>query len=384
MDNPYCSCKLTRVAGAQEALDETYVRLLEPLYGKLPDASQHSTSAKAAGGVCIALHPSKSVLATGDNTSVRLWDMLKRDLIQTVDIMGGSMIVCLEYDPSATRLAIGLENGMVMVYDTESWTPKSVLKDRASRITTCKFSPNDLLLAVGSAEGIIDVYDVEHSLNRVNICQPSQSQGAGRQSQGHGYPVAHIDWSIDSARIKTQCDGMEILFWEVGLFRGGSGQALNATMVADTDWIDWSAPIGWHTTGIMKQIEEIGHVVACSRSHTGKRTWIVVGEYRGTLTIFPFPCRDGIPYEVSELTHCTKRLTDVKISFDDTFLVTASVDGVFQWRLLNDSKGQDEEGGVDDVEPFEMDRKQAVAEANAAWGTEQGIDPRLLSSEFRE
>eukprot|EP01052_Picozoa_sp_SAG31_P050053 SAG31_NODE_11250_length_1050_cov_0.906414_1_plen_295_part_10 len=101
---------------AEDVLEETYVTLLEPLYSKRPDAGQHVTSAKAVGGICIALHPSKNVLATGDNMTVRLWDMLSRDLMHTVEIMGGSSIVCLEYDPPAKRLAIGLENGMLLVY----------------------------------------------------------------------------------------------------------------------------------------------------------------------------------------------------------------------------------------------------------------------------
>ena len=122
----------------------------------------------------------------------------------------------------------------------------------------------------------------------------------------------------------------------------------------------------------------------------------MVGEYRGTLTIFPFPCRDGVPYEVSELTHCTQRLTDVKISFDDTFLVTASVDGVFQWRVLDPSRDTDAVGSgsssqVERVESYQLDRKEAVKAANEAWGTDKhegnndaregSIDSRLLDND---
>ena len=38
---------------------------------------------------------------------------------------------------------------------------------------------------------------------------------------------------------------------------------------------------------------------------------------------------------MAELSHATARLTDVLISADDEFMVTSSVDGVFQWRKVD-------------------------------------------------
>jgi WD40 repeat protein len=216
--------KLVNGESPADVLEESYVTLLEPLHGKRPEANAFTNSPKADGGICIALHPSELTLVTADNSTVRFWDMEAREHIRSRQVMGGSSVVCLGFDPKGQQLAVGLANGMLMVYQLETWEPIHVLRDRTSRITVASFSPNGDLLASGSGEGIIDVYDVQHNLQRVNVCMPSKTQGAGRQSQGHGAPVAHIDWSADSGRLKSQCDSMELLFWEVGLFRGGAGQ----------------------------------------------------------------------------------------------------------------------------------------------------------------
>jgi WD40 repeat protein len=277
-------------------------------------------------------------------------------MIRVVGVSGGGSVTSLDFSPEGDQLAVGLDNGLVMVYSTETWkcdmgldmSPEeykeqleaweveahSVRKDRRGRVTCVKYCPKGHLLAAGSSEGIIDVYDTDHQLNCVNSCQPSKKMGAGRYSQGHGTPIVHIDWDVDGTRMRTVCENMEQLYWEVGLFRGGSGQAVNAPGVADVEWDTWTFPLGWHTTGVLGQVEAVADIIASARSRT-TGAWIAVGEYRGGITIFPFPCRDGEEYEVAELQHSTARLTDVLISADDEFMVTSSVDGVFQWRVVD-------------------------------------------------
>ena len=149
----------------------------------------------------------------------------------------------------------------MMLYNADTWEAGAVRKDRKGRVTRVKFSPNGELLAAGSEEGVVDVYDVHHSLNLINSCQPSKSMGAGRASQGHGTPIVHIDWGKDGTKLKTTCESMEMLFWEVGLFRGGSGQAVLGTGVADIDWASWTCPLGWHTTGVIPQVDSMSNVI---------------------------------------------------------------------------------------------------------------------------
>ena len=55
-----------------------------------------------------------------------------------------------------------------------------------------------------------------------------------------------------------------------------------------------------------------------------------------------------MPYDIAELSHTTQRLTDVQISFDDSFMVTAGVDGVFQWRLVVEEDEPVDEAQIDE------------------------------------
>lgn len=317
---------------AEDVLEDTFVTLLNPLYSKRPNLEKYPCASKCEGGTAIAIHPKKYTLVTADYDNLRLWNMPTRDLIRVVKVSGGGSVASLDFSPQGDQLAVGLDNGLVMVFATDTWKSEmdlemdaagyqemlgtwnveahSVRKDRTGRVTCLKYCPKGHLLAAGSSEGIIDVYDTDHQLNCVNSCQPSKNMGAGRYSQGHGTPIVHVDWDVDGTRMRTVCENMEQLYWEVGLFRGGSGQAVNAPGVADVLWDTWTFPLGWHTTGVLGQVELVSDIISSARSNTNG-TWIAVGEYRGRITIFPFPCRDGEEYEVAELAHATARLTDV-------------------------------------------------------------------------
>jgi WD40 repeat protein len=378
---------------AEDVLEESFVTLLEPLYDKRPDKGKFHMASKAEGGICIALHPTQYTLATADWSTVRLWDMVQRELKSTVPITGGGTIVSMEYSPNGELFAVGLDNGMVILYDAKTddkWKPGAVRKDRNGRITRVKFSPEGDLLAAGSDEGLVDVYDVKHSLRLINTCQPSKTMGAGRASQGHGSPIVHIDWGKDGTRLKTTCESMEMLFWEVGLFRGGSGQAVLAPGVADIDWATWTCPMGWHTTGMVGQVEAVSNVIGSARAHTEQRHWMAVGSYGGAVTIFPFPCREGQEYEVAELEHATARLTDVQITVDDQFMVTAGVDGIFQWRVVHEDE-EDEEDSEEQRQLASEASAKRLLEVNSTWDSMDGddrdtaaslgIDSRLLGAD---
>ena len=373
----------------EDILEETLVTMLQPLYDKRPNLEPYPCASKAEGGIAIAIHPTSYTLITADYNTLRLWHMPTRELIRTVEITGGGMVCSIEYAPSGKELAVGLDNGLVMVYSTETWDtaqtaesdaeaqavldswvvePGCVRKDRTGRITCVKYSPTGALLAAGSSEGIIDVYDAAHQLHCINSCQPSKKMGAGRYSQGHGTPIVHIDWDVEGHRLRTVCESMEQLYWEVGSFRGGSGQSVNAPGVADVEWDTWTYPLGWHTTGVIGQVEAVSDIIASARANTGGKGWIAVGEHRGGITIFPFPCRDGEEYEVAELTHSTARLTDVILSHDDEFMVTSSVDGVFQWRVV-DADAEEEE-----QERLAAAAANRLAAANEGWESEEGSD----------
>jgi hypothetical protein len=109
---------------------------------------------------------------------------------------------------------------------------------------------------------------------------------------------------------------------------------------------------------------------------------MAVGEITGSVTVFPFPCRQGQQYEVSELKHATARLTDVLISSDDQFMVTAGVDGIFQWRVVEEEDSEDEAEAEKRQMATQASQKRLL-EVNSAWDSmdfENAMGPGLTGT----
>lgn len=103
-------------------------------------------------------------------------------------------------------------------------------KARKEWVSDVKFSPDGKSLAIGSHDNFIDIYSVTNKLAKVSTCK------------GHSSYITHIDWSMDSEKLHSNCGAYEILYWNAAT---GEQDKSGASNLKDEHWYTWSTVLGW-------------------------------------------------------------------------------------------------------------------------------------------
>merc|ERR1711975_178859 len=69
----------------------------------------------------------------------------------------------------------------------------------------------------------------------------------------HNNKITHLDWSVESGFLQSNCAGYEIVYWdaESGKFRPDGAQFLR-----NEKWATWSCVLGWPVQGIFEKNSE--------------------------------------------------------------------------------------------------------------------------------
>lgn len=97
--------------------------------------------------------------------------------------------------------AVGFRDGSVRLYNAK-WGIIDVKHKRKEEISDLKFSPDGKMLAVGSHDNFIDIYEVGDSWKLRSVLR------------AHSSYITHIDWSLDSKYLRSNCGAYELLFWD--------------------------------------------------------------------------------------------------------------------------------------------------------------------------
>ena len=166
-------------------------------------------------------------------------------------------------------------------------------------IVEVRFSPDNASLALASHDGFITVLDRLKWRRRFRL-------------RGHSAHVAHLDWSLDSAVLQSNCVGGEIIYWNVSRHGGSGGSVADSvacpgesqpgtairsttdTVEADTKWATWTCTLGFPVMGIWADGASLTDVNAVDLSPD--RRYVVTADDRGTSTgsgavkLFNAPC----------------------------------------------------------------------------------------------
>ena len=144
-------------------------------------------------------HPNKPLYATfGQDSILAIWDIEQRKLIKSAKIEGPGETIA--YSPSGDVLALGLQNGKVLIYDSESLELKLSKHDRIKGVSQVKFSPNSKVLAAGGHDSLIFTYNTEDNYKLLN------------KLKGHTSAITHLDFSESSTVIQSNSLSYEILY----------------------------------------------------------------------------------------------------------------------------------------------------------------------------
>ena len=185
--------------------------------------------------------------------------------------------------PDGMYIAVGAENGLIIIWDSESAEEIHRLEQHEDEVVTLEFSPDNSLLAAGSGDGTITVWDV--------------ASGELLQTlEGHERDVRAVAFHPDGTQLASGSVDSLVIVWDVA------------------------------TGDIVQQIEAPGRVFAVDYHTDG--TMIAIGDRDGVITLV-----DTENYEViATLEEHTDDVNDLEfIPGTNRFMSAASDLQILMW-----------------------------------------------------
>ncbi|KAK3262979.1 hypothetical protein CYMTET_28194, partial [Cymbomonas tetramitiformis] len=238
-----------------------------------PEVMIYGHSADLYGLAVNPVRPERFATAC-ESDRVFLFDAVRRHMLRTVSL-GGIKARSVAFSPDGAHLAVGMRNGGLNVLEADTLQFLKWSKNFDSAVDDLKYSPDGRLLALGSHDTFIDVYSVDKDYKRIARCS------------GHSATITHLDWSVDSSTIMSNCGAYEVLYWNA---RDGSQVKQNQR---DTDWATWTCILGFPVMGIWPEGSDGTDVNSIDRSPSSSR-WsggiVVTADDLGQVKLFNYPC----------------------------------------------------------------------------------------------
>jgi WD40 repeat protein len=215
--------------------DGRYIATGDDSSVKLWDAAATEALATfSGGGLLVFSRDSKRLMVVSvafSNDPFRppiltVWDMRTRQKIGTSDL-GMSFISCIALSSDDRTLAVGNEGGRVLLWDTQMQKEIGTLTEpsNSQRVLSLAFSPDGRILAWGSWDGTIKLWDTRTHQEITTLGVLSY--------QGH--PVNAVAFSTDGKTLVSGNGDKTVKFWDMTTYQETmtiSGFALDVTALA--------------------------------------------------------------------------------------------------------------------------------------------------------
>ena len=280
----------------------------------------------------LARHPSKAEFVTcGDDKTVRRWDSAHQRAVTTVLLSDKARAVA--YAPDAAHIAVGLFSGRVEIFNSD-------LSEKIKGISVCrewiqdlKYSPDKKYLAVSSHDNHIYIFDRKTYMRTAIM-------------KGHSSYITHIDFSLNSKYLQSNCGAYELLFWDV---KSGK-QITSASSLRDQEWKTWTCTLGWPVQGIWPAEADGTDVNAVDRSPN--QSLLATADDFGKVKLFRYPAPQTKGCEYRESKGHSSHVTNVRFLHDgQTVISTGGNDRcIFHWdvqgaKVRKKGKKQKQKGG---------------------------------------
>lgn len=237
--------------------DDLHIKIWDSFSGTV----LHSWPAHTGLVNAVALHPKGTYLVTAsDDYKVKVWDLSHLEdkvdgdsnLSRILDLPSGAKSLDISLD--GERLAAGLDNGTVRVWNFSTWEEQLTLRGHTNSVVSVSFSPDGKQIATASLDGTARIWDAENASELMIL-------------SGHNSAVTAVKFSPDGKRIATaSLDGYAKL-WDA---RSGQeqltlpGNGMGLTSVAFSPDGKWFATSG--DSGVRVYLLDIDDLVALART----------------------------------------------------------------------------------------------------------------------
>ena len=248
----------------------------EVMQMKLDTGASSAVAASLGEGDVLAMATScdSRLFVTGDSTgAVRVWDLSSGGMSSSsTQVEHGRAVCSAAFSPNDKHLALGLDNGSVVILRVGSYERVKLVSLRTGEVDVLAYSPDGKQLAVGAADLIY-------------MLQVTDEYRRGDVNSGHSGSMQHIDWSADSKRMRSNDSEYELLFWE-RRSDGNWDHKDKAEKMRGTEWATNTCPFTSSSAAAFSGNAKANSVLSCDER---KSSVLAVGGDGGAIRVFDYP-----------------------------------------------------------------------------------------------
>ena len=148
----------------------------------------------------VCCHEESTLISVWSTTNAKTWSLKRR-------IDNGSAVHCLSFSKDGSLLATGSKDGLLCIWDVQTWTLKQdPVAGHEGPISCIAFSSNCMQIATGSSDKMVRLWNAE------------TGESIGNSMAGHRDIVRVLAWSTDGSTLASGSSDGSIILWNTLTF----------------------------------------------------------------------------------------------------------------------------------------------------------------------
>ena len=169
----------------------------------------------------------QNFLAVALESGVYMWNAETGEIVDFVDFGDEKTVTSIKFKDEGCHIAIGLSDGSLLIYDTETKEKLRSLKGHSQRV--CSLAWNEYLLCSGARSGMILAHDA-----RARTSRPDKIISA------HDQEVCSLTWNSEKTLLASGSSDTTVKIWNLGELTDNTCMTTLSGHVAAVKAVCWS------------------------------------------------------------------------------------------------------------------------------------------------